>query len=202
MILVYDFETTGLPEYKIPSDDPAQPHIVEVGALVINDSLDVVKSWSRIVKPDGWQIPVDISTNIHGITTEMALQHGISEKVAIQEFMDLVDECSLRVAHYDVFDSRIARIAMKRYGFLPYAEDFWRPMERYCTCNNFRRLNKSLKLGGQDAKLGTAYRVATGEEMDDRVAHTALGDAEACLEVYRFLRSQEKVLDTQGSLPI
>ncbi|KSJ98283.1 hypothetical protein APA24_21400 [Pseudomonas aeruginosa] len=31
---IFDFETTGIPEWKLPSEDPCQPHIVEVAALL------------------------------------------------------------------------------------------------------------------------------------------------------------------------
>ena len=34
--LFYDTETTGLPLYDQPSDDPRQPHIVQVGAILVD----------------------------------------------------------------------------------------------------------------------------------------------------------------------
>ncbi|HFO1417848.1 TPA: hypothetical protein ACHIWN_005760 [Pseudomonas aeruginosa] len=36
---IFDFETTGIPEWKLPSEDPCQPHIVEVAALLCDAAL-------------------------------------------------------------------------------------------------------------------------------------------------------------------
>lgn len=34
--IVYDTETTGLPLFSQPSEDPRQPHIVQLAAIVVD----------------------------------------------------------------------------------------------------------------------------------------------------------------------
>ena len=82
-ILFFDTETTGLPLWKEPSEDPRQPHLVELAALLVNpDTREMIAFMDVIIKPNGWTIPVDVS-EIHGITTERALAEGIPEEEAL-----------------------------------------------------------------------------------------------------------------------
>lgn len=57
MILVYDTETTGLPDWQQPSEAPQQPHIVELAALLYDtDTCELVDSMHTLVRPDGWTL--------------------------------------------------------------------------------------------------------------------------------------------------
>lgn len=57
-ILFYDTETTGLPNWKTPSGHYAVPHIVQIGALLVDvETKEVLKELDVIVKPEGWEIP-------------------------------------------------------------------------------------------------------------------------------------------------
>ena len=74
LALAYDTETTGLPLWNDPSDDPRQPHIVQLAAALVDiDTRRTIASMDVIVKPDGWTIPDD-TVAVHGITTEHALR--------------------------------------------------------------------------------------------------------------------------------
>jgi hypothetical protein len=50
-----------------------------------------------MIRPDGWEIPSDV-TAIHGITNEMAFEHGIDEGLALEGFMEIWRRAGLRVA--------------------------------------------------------------------------------------------------------
>ena len=54
LIFVYDTETTGIPLFDQPSDDPRQPHIVEVAAGLFDMETGArFGEYHAIVRPDG-----------------------------------------------------------------------------------------------------------------------------------------------------
>lgn len=81
--IFFDTETTGIPNWKEPSEHPDQPHIVQLAAELVDlDTQEVLDSMDVIVKPDGWIISEEM-TAIHGITNEHALEVGIPEELAL-----------------------------------------------------------------------------------------------------------------------
>ncbi len=186
-ILFFDTETTGLPNWKEPSDSECQPHAVQIGAVLADeDTREIIEVLDVIIKPDGWTIPEEVS-EIHGITTEIALEKGIPEADALKKFMGLYSKANLRVAHNTTFDNRIIRIGLKR--FLPdlVSDEEWKDRERYyCTLMNARK-----QMGGKSGHtLTECYAHYTGKELKD--AHTAMADAKACMDVYWAILDSQK----------
>lgn len=173
---VYDCETTGFPIWKIPSDDERQPHIVQLGALLVDlDTRKVVSSLDLIVKPDGWEIPDEVA-KIHGITTEYAKAVGVDEDLALNVFLQMCGD-RVRVAHNRTFDQRIIRIATKRFC-TDEAIDRWAEKSTHeCTMMQATRI-----MGGKWPTLEEAYTHFTGKKLQN--AHQAMADATACMELY------------------
>lgn len=178
-ILVYDFETTGLPLYGEPSEDPRQPHIVQLGAQLVNLSTrKVVASLDVIVRPDGWTIPDEVA-QIHGITTEMAMDLGVPEKLAVRMLLELWKPSAprMRIAYNESFDARIMRIGLKRHLDDAIA-DHWKEGLSSCA---MRMANPIIKKG-RYSKLVDAYEFFTGRPLRD--AHNAMADVDGCKTVY------------------
>lgn len=185
-VLFFDTETTGLPDWKAPSDSDHQPHLVQIGAILADaDTRQEIATLDLIIKPDGWTIPDEVA-EIHGITTEKAMAVGIPEHQALSTFMALHDQCTLRVAHNTTFDNRIIRIAMKRFCPDAMPDDEWKDRARYyCTLMNSRKL-----FGGKDGHtLSEIYERVTGRALEN--AHSAMADTRACMEVYWHLMDHE-----------
>lgn len=175
-ILFYDTETQGLPVWKEPSDSVNQPHLVQLGAVLVDaNTQKVISSMDVIIKPDGWVIPDEVAA-IHGITTEIALEVGIPEKLALEMFLAMRGE-SERVAFNKTFDQRIIRIAAKRYLDEP-AQEKWAVKEDHHCAMRMARAD----MGGKQPKLIEAYKHYTGKELVD--AHSAMADTKACMDVY------------------
>lgn len=191
-IVSFDFETTGIPNWKIPSDSEEQPHIVELGAILADASTGKIHSkLSFIVKPDGWTIPQE-TIDVHGITNEMADEQGIPEKDVANHLLSLCEQSNFnRCCHNRTFDQRIFRIALKRYR--PEMLDRWAEKDNFtCTMWGSKDLCKIPKKSGKGYKLPTlseAHEILLGEPVYG--AHRAITDAEACLDI--FLAIQNKI---------
>lgn len=191
LALFYDTETTGLPLFNEPSEDPRQPHLVQLAAAMVDvDSRKTVASMDVIVKPEGYEIPAEVS-KIHGITTEHAAEVGVPEGMAVAMLLDLwASGKRIRVAHNEEFDARIVRIALLRHA-TPETAERWKAGAAQCTA---RLSTPILKLPPTDRmraagrfhhktpNLGEAYRHFTGQELQN--AHTALADVQACMAVF------------------
>lgn len=199
LICVYDTETSGLPNFRDPSDHPDQPHLVDICALLFTPEGELVDSFEAMVRPDGWSIPNEVSV-IHGITNEMALEQGIPEAVAVEGFLAIANRAGLRVAHNISFDDRIMRIALKRFQDAWVAEAF-RDAPKFCTCQSTTNIvkcpptEKMIAAGrGKQHKPPTvteALKFFTGEDLVG--GHRARPDAEACARVYFALQAFQSV---------
>ncbi len=189
-ILVYDTETSGLPDFRAPAEDPCQPHIVQLGAILYDANRRVVAELNVLIKPDGWIIPPETSA-IHGITQEMAERHGLSLVKVMPFFMSLAERAELLVGHNVSFDEKMVRAQLHRLGESETAEWF-RERPSYCTMTvatpivNLPPTAKMIRAGfnkPKSANMQEAYSFFhNGKTFDS--AHDAMADVRACAAVY------------------
>lgn len=194
--IVYDTETTGLPLFNEPSEDPRQPHLVQLAACLVDlDSRAVISSMDVMVEPSGWEIP-DETAAIHGITTERACAVGVKEQLAVEMFLQLWSRSGIRIAHNEQFDARIIRIALLRYAdTLRRDPDLWKASRCACTqllSTPILKLppTEKMRAAGRNhfksANLREAYQHFTGQELAG--AHNAMVDVRACMTVYLAIK--------------
>lgn len=196
MLMFFDTETTGLPDWRAPSSAPTQPHLVQLALVTMNDEGQEVNAVSVLVKPNGWTISAEV-TAIHGISHERAMDEGIDEGLAVQMFLLGQGQARTRIAHNESFDRRIMRIAMLRLGL---QRDFVEMIENrpsFCTMNTAksimamaptdRMLSAGIR-GAKPPKLEECIRHFFGEGLEG--AHDALVDARACARVYFALKQK------------
>ena len=193
MILFYDVETTGIPDFKARSHDPAQPHIVQLAMALYDERAVEVFHSSQIVKPEGWTISTEMAA-IHGITQERALAEGVSEARATASFVVTQARCGMRVAHNESFDRRILRIAMTRAGYDRGFIELLENRPSFCTCEKSKsvvnlppteRMIAAGIMGPKSPKLAECIKHFFGEELTG--GHDALVDVRACARIYFHL---------------
>lgn len=193
--LFYDTETTGIPLYGTPSDDPRQPHIVSLAAELVHlKTRQVVDSIDVLVKPDGWIIPDEVIA-IHGITNERAAAEGIPEAEAVDQLIALWRRADGKIGHAEAFDRRMVRIALKRFRGEELADEWYEsPFNDTCfLATDIMALESTDRMKatgrGKQAKkpkLAEAYLFFTGRPLDG--AHNAMIDVQACIAVFFAMR--------------
>jgi DNA polymerase III subunit epsilon len=181
-LLFYDTETTGFPNWGLPSDDPVQPHITQIAALLTDEAGNKLASLDLLVRSDGWTIPDDLQA-LTGITMERAEQGGVAEPVALSAFAALWRRASIRIAHNESFDARILRIGFKRFSGICDPDD-WKAGPAACTqtlSTPIVKLPPTEKMvaagrgrSNKPPKLAEAYQFFTGKELSG--AHNAMID--------------------------
>lgn len=129
-ILIYDTETTGLPEKGAGHHEYDKwPHIVQLSFLVYNltdaqyvdkiplSTLTPIIMSDSIIKPEGYTISKDVS-QIHGITQEFAEKVGVSIKDCLLYFLSQIEQADVIVAHNSSFDKNTIHAEMFRCGLL------------------------------------------------------------------------------------
>ena len=189
--LYFDTETTGLPAKGIPAGSPVHPHIVQLGAMLVNNEGRVVAEMNLLVKPDHWGVP-DEAAKVHGITTEMCSSYGLPIKSVITLFGRLVQRSSLLVAHNFEFDKMMVWTEMIRAEAATELAAFL-GSQSFCTMEvstpilNLPPSQRMIAAGFNKPKnpnLKEAYAFFTNGGTFEG-AHDAMADVRACRAVHQ-----------------
>ena len=174
MILVFDTETTGLVQHKLPAEHPSQPRLVQLAGILADDEGRVLRARSAIIKPIGFSIPREAS-EVHGITDDLAMDAGeglgdvLSWHAGVWALADLI------ICHNTDFDIKVIEADRHRSALEPLI-----PRVIYCTMKETTNLLKLPgKYGYKWPKLEELYGFLFGEKLVG--AHDALEDTRATL---------------------
>lgn len=108
-VLFFDTETTGIPErsWNWDTDFEQYPHVVQMAWL------HGCKVETHIIRPDGWEIPQE-TVDVHGITTEYALEHGEPFASVVDMFIQDCHDAGLICGHNIHFDTSIIKANILR----------------------------------------------------------------------------------------
>lgn len=185
MFLFFDTETTGLPRrWGAPvSDIDNWPRMVQLAFMVFDERGDELYGSNRIIKPEGFIIPDEVS-RIHGITTEIARKKGVPLDQALLEFVKALGDSEVLVAHNISFDEKILGAELYRRQVI---HDFFdRP--QICTMRSSTDFCKiqSGRGGYKWPKLMELHHILFDEEFEN--AHDALADVKATARCFFELK--------------
>ncbi|PTB97252.1 DNA polymerase III subunit alpha [Marivirga lumbricoides] len=108
MYLIYDTETTGLPQnYNAPLTDADNwPRCVQIAWQLHDAKGKLLDAQNHIVQPEGYDIPYN-AKKVHGISTERAQKEGKPLIEVLKAFQEVLEKTDVVVGHNISFDISI-----------------------------------------------------------------------------------------------
>lgn len=188
--LIIDTETNRLFQRgpkgapPIAADADGQPRMAGITMIPIGEDLqqdgDIV---STLIRPNGWVMDADAGA-INGLTTEKCELEGVDIEGPLLAFTRFIrEENRVVVAFNAQFDTKQIRGELRRAGM----DDLFEETPNICTMKAGMKLRveKAGDKKGGFPKLADVYRHFYGEAPDGQ--HSSLGDANACLAIFRKL---------------
>lgn len=182
--LIFDLETTGLPlkrksSYKcLKTYDTSR--IVSIAWNLYDTQLkESISKNYYIIKPLNFEIP-EVSTKIHGITTEKALEEGVLLPSVIDIIEQDIAKCDTIVAHNIYFDLNVFRSELYRMRKDELISETFKK-SLFCTMLQSRKQG----LVKRFTKLGDIYKLLFNEEIEN--CHDAYYDTQNCAKIYQRL---------------
>jgi len=190
MYLIFDTETTGLPRnWSAPiSDTDNWPRCVQIAWQLHDEMGNLIEHQDYLINPEGFNIPFD-AEKIHGISTELAQEQGVSLKEVLDKFNIALGKSKFIVGQNLGFDINIMGCEFYRMGIdSPMNE---KPVLDTCT----EVTAELLKLpGGRGGK----FKLPTLTELHEYLfnqkfneAHNATADVEATTRCFLELIKRE-----------
>ncbi len=178
MFLIFDTETTGLPKkWNAPiSDTDNWPRCIQIAWQLHDEMGELIEHQDFLIKPDGFNIPYD-AEQIHGISTELALQNGTSLEEGLIFFNEALTKTKFVVGQNINFDLNIMGCEFYRLGISTDLNEM--PVLDTCT-------EKTALLCQIPGGRGGKFKLPTLTELHQKLfdtpfsgAHNATADVEA-----------------------
>lgn len=203
-VLVFDTETTGLPEENNISilDTFRWPYIVQLSFIYYDSEINhVIDYYDNVIKlPDNITIPED-SINIHGITNEAMREKGISIRKALKKFNDILKDSDIVVGHNISFDKRMIMVECIRNKISQYFTRGENKKPEFCTMKNSKNICKIkiVNFKGEEyfknPKLSELYTFIFKEEPNN--LHNSFVDVLLCSRSYFMITENKDIINNE-----
>lgn len=192
---VIDTESNGLFVHRdarggvVRSDAEGQPRMAAFAMILLNEDFSVQDQYVTLIKPDGWKMTPE-ATAINNLTDEMLAENGKPIAEVMQVFTRVVRE-GFAIAAFNVqHDLRLCRGELRRAGM----DDLFQITKNFCC---MRKSNGPIpkadgKKGWPKLSEAKAFLMAKGllKDATEGEPHSALHDAQVCVAILRFLKSE------------
>ena len=194
MYLLYDAETTGLPDMKHPADAYGQPRLCSLAAALVNRNGTTIRDFYCLVAPEGWDEQViqksRYAFEVNGLSLERLAKEGQPLDDVLSAFDSFVDDCEGIACFGLAFDQKIMRGEHRRKG----RPDRYGERPVFCIQQAARPLCRELK---KIPTLSEATRILLEQSLEG--AHDALVDLRATVAIFNIMRRDGLVVWKQQS---
>ena len=186
MILFFDVESSGLFREGLPVYDPTQPHLVEIGARLLDSKYQTKGFIETMIQPTGWSVEPEALV-VHGISEADCARYGIDIRAALSVFQQMCLKARFIVAHNLEFDRKVIAAQLAKIG----SDGLWwqRQAPKFkCTMEESKEV---CRLPGQygDFKFPSLAEAFChfNPGVPFETTHRAGADIAACISIYRAL---------------
>lgn len=189
MYLIFDTETSNIPQKNLPLNHVDQRRIMQLAAILLDPEFKEVASMCVLIN-----IPENINISpgaqaAHGISKEMCKRYGVEIESALTMFYEMYVKSEYHIGHNISFDINGIN------DELALAEQATLSFNPVCTMHMMTEVCKlpHLKWPGKYKwpKLQEAYKHCFGVEFDG--AHDALADVRASAKVFQWLKESNRI---------
>lgn len=180
MFAIIDTETSGLFDFSKPADAEGQPRLAHLAMILMDFALQEETIIDLLVRPDGWTMP-EAATAINHLTNDMLIERGIPIRDALKAYTDVVDSGRVIVAFNAQYDTKVMRGELRRAGI----DDRFERTPNICVMRALTDICQIPKANGRGHKFPKLSEAMAHFQIEQHGAHSADGDARACLELFR-----------------
>jgi DNA polymerase III subunit epsilon len=177
--LIFDTETSDRVNFKAPAISDLQPHLLQLGAELVDGQLTRASVALIIAPGPQVQIPDEV-VGVHGLSREVVDRYGVPPVVAVGLFHNLTKLADRLVCHNTIFDLAVMEAAYHRVGRHEVFGEV-RAMPWACTMRSSVEICKvpPFRYGSYKwPSLEEAYKILVDKDGFEG-AHDALGDVRA-----------------------
>lgn len=191
VFVVFDTETTGLFDFKLPADDPSQPRLASFAGIIADETGQEIERHKLYIQPDGWSIDGTEAAAVNGLTDEFLRANGVPIAQVLDQWISWVEQGLQFIAHNAQFDAKMMRSELRRAA----RDDMFEQTRQSCTMRSCAAHYGQL---GMPVKRGTYVKLEEacgffGIVIDN--PHDAMADAEGALALLRRLISDDALLE-------
>ena len=201
-VLVFDTETTGLPEGRNPSikETKKWPHMIQLSYILYDtDTNTIIECIEEVVKLASDVSISEESISLHGISRDISNTKGKSIVYILNQFNKCLQKADKVVGHNVSFDKRIIMVeSIRNYMRQYFTRDGVRKSE-FCTMKNSVDLCKIEAVSHTGEKywkypnLSELYKTLFGSTVKN--IHNSMIDIILCLRCYCSIEHNVDIKD-------
>lgn len=184
--IIADTEGTGLFNYELPADAPGQPRMAALGLILTTPELEIEKTFSFLIKPQGWTFDNESpAAKVNGLTHERLMDEGVPAMEALEQYVYAIDTGRIVCGYNTPHDIKVLRAEMRYVGL----EDRFMKTKHLCAMQGCRKIVDARTADGRK-KAPKLEEACAHFGIERHGAHTGLGDALDTLAILRILRER------------